>query len=92
MMQRMRRALLADAMQGKQLELFSAETASASVARSAVSPAPTLELRQHIVCHHGELKLCRAGPHHPDWHQRHSADTPSFVRATKVANPLQIWI
>jgi len=41
-MQRMRRDLLADATHGKLLELFSAETASASVARSAISPsAPT---------------------------------------------------
>jgi hypothetical protein len=38
-MQRMGRDLLADAMHGKLLELFSAETASASVARSAISPA-----------------------------------------------------
>jgi hypothetical protein len=38
----MRRDLLADAMYGKLFELFSAETASASVVRSAISqPAPT---------------------------------------------------
>ena len=35
----MGRDLLTDAMHGKQLELFSAETASVSVARSAISPA-----------------------------------------------------
>jgi len=35
----MRRDLLTDAMHGKQLELFSSETASVSVAQSAISPA-----------------------------------------------------